>query len=68
MLVNRYFFAVDPDSRISRRIHLVFAQSPRLRLESEQRKPFFLASLLTQQALGSVLGEAGNGRTVGQGA
>jgi hypothetical protein len=36
-------------------------------LESEQHKPFFLASLLTQQALGPVLGEAGNGRTVGQG-
>jgi hypothetical protein len=33
VLVNRYFFAADPDSRISRRIHLVFAQSPRLRLE-----------------------------------
>jgi SAM-dependent methyltransferase len=50
VLVNHYFFAVDPDSRISRRIHRAFARSPRLRLTSEYRKPFFLVSLLTEQS------------------
>jgi SAM-dependent methyltransferase len=49
VLVNHYFFAVDPDSRVSRRIHRTFAQSPRFRLASEHRKPFFLVSLLTEQ-------------------
>jgi hypothetical protein len=49
VLVNHYFFAVDSDSRLSRRIHGAFARSPRLRLESEQRRPFFLVSQLTEQ-------------------
>ena len=49
VLVNHYFFAADSDSRISRRIHRAFSWSSRFRLDSEHRKPFFLASLLTEQ-------------------
>ncbi len=67
VLVNHYFFAVDPNSRVSRRIHRAFAQSPRFRLESERRKPFFLVSMLTEQASAPLLDEAGNSRTVGRG-
>lgn len=50
VLVNHYFFAADPDSRVSRRIHRAFAWSPRFRLVAEHRKPFFLASFLTEQS------------------
>jgi SAM-dependent methyltransferase len=67
VLVNHYFFAVDPDSRVSRRIHRAFTRSPRFRLESERRKPFFLVSMLTEQTSAPLLDEASNGRTVGQG-
>lgn len=49
VLVNHCFFAMDSDSRISRRIHRAFSWSPRFRLGYERRKPFFLASLLTEQ-------------------
>lgn len=49
VLVNHYFFAADSDSRTSRRIHRAFSWSSRFRLDSEHRKPFFLASLLTEQ-------------------
>lgn len=71
VLVDHYFFAVDPDSRISRRIHRTFAQSPRFRLTSEHRKPFFLVSLLTKQLgpirSGAARNEAVERRAVGQG-
>jgi len=58
LLANHFFFAADPDSRLSRRIHRAFAWSPSLRVVSEHRRPFYLASLLELAAaprLGSVL-------------
>ena len=46
LIANHYFFAADPDSRLSRRIHLAFTWSPGLRLVSAHRRPFYLAALL----------------------
>jgi SAM-dependent methyltransferase len=46
LLANHYFFQLDPDSRVTRRIHDAFRWLPGLQLQSEHRKPFFLASLL----------------------
>ena len=46
LLANHFFFAADRDSRLSRRIHRAFAWSPGLRVVSEYRRPFYLASLL----------------------
>ncbi len=47
LLANHFFFSADADSRLSRRIHRAFAWSPRLRVMSEHRRPFYLATLLT---------------------
>jgi predicted TPR repeat methyltransferase len=67
VLVNHYFFAADSDSRISRRIHRAFSWSPRFRLASEHRKPFFLASLLTEQLdlAGAVISNRHEGNATG---
>ena len=46
LLANHSFFAADPDSRLSRRIHRAFARSPGFRVVSEHRRPFYLVSLL----------------------
>ena len=46
MLVNHYFFALDPESRRSRRIHDAFRWSPNFNLEAEYRRPFYLVALL----------------------
>lgn len=46
LLANHYFFDGDEDSRLSRRIHRAFAWSPSLRVVSEHRRPFYLATLL----------------------
>ena len=46
LLANHFFFAADPDSRLSRRIHRAFAWSPSLAVVSEHRRPFYLATLL----------------------
>jgi SAM-dependent methyltransferase len=51
LLANHFFFAADPDSRLSRRIHSAFAWSPGLRLVSEHRRPFYLASILAPAEL-----------------
>ncbi len=51
LLANHFFFMADPDSRQSRRIHQAFAWSPSLRVISEHRRPFFLASLLAPAEL-----------------
>lgn len=45
LLANHFFFAADPDSRTSRRIHRAFAR--RLDQVSEHRRPFYLVSVLT---------------------
>ncbi len=47
LLANHFFFAADPDSRLSRRIHRAFAWSPGFHVVSEHRRPFYLVSLLT---------------------
>ncbi len=46
LLANHFFFAADPDSRLSRRIHRAFAWSPGLAVLSEHRRPFYLVTLL----------------------
>lgn len=50
LLANHYFFAADPDSRLSQRIHRAFAWSPGFRVISEHRRPFYLVSLLGNSA------------------
>ena len=46
LLANHFFFDVDPDSKLSRRIHQAFAWSPSFNSISEHRRPFYLATLL----------------------
>lgn len=46
LLANHFFFAADPDSRLSRRIHRAFAWSPGFDVVAEHRRPFYLVSLL----------------------
>jgi SAM-dependent methyltransferase len=46
LVANHYFFAGDRNSRVSRRIHAAFAQSPGFTLVRDYRRPFYLASLL----------------------
>jgi len=47
LVANHYFFAADPDSRLTRRIHDAFVWSPGFAHLRTHRRPFFLASLLT---------------------
>lgn len=49
VLANHFFFAADPESRRSRRIHKAFASSPRFDVLSEHRKAFFIATVLTER-------------------
>jgi SAM-dependent methyltransferase len=58
LLANHFFFAADPDSRISRRIHHAFAWSPFFALRSEHRRAFFLASLLQAHPFSLSLAQA----------
>ena len=51
LLANHFFFAADPDSRISRRIHRAFSDCTRLSMTSEHRRAFFLATLFAQRPL-----------------
>jgi len=48
MLVNHYFFRLDPESRRSRRIHDAFNWSSRFTLQDETRRAFYLVSLLSE--------------------
>jgi SAM-dependent methyltransferase len=50
LVANHYFFAGDRDSRLSRRIHDVFGRSAALEVVRAQRRPFYLATLLTTAA------------------
>jgi SAM-dependent methyltransferase len=50
ILVNHYFFSLDPDSRLSRRIHDAFKSSPHFRVASESRRPFYIVSTLDRVA------------------
>jgi len=45
MLVNHFFFAIDPPSRMTRRIHNRFIAAPELSLTAEHRRAFYLASI-----------------------
>ena len=45
VLANHYFFAADPASRLTRRIHRAFAATPGLQQTAEYRRPFFLTTL-----------------------
>lgn len=46
LLANHFFFDVDPDSKLSRRIHQAFAWSSGFNSISEHRRPFYLVTLL----------------------
>jgi SAM-dependent methyltransferase len=46
LIANHFFFAADPDSRLSRRIHNAFTWSPHFRVVSQHRRAFYLATLL----------------------
>lgn len=50
LIANHFFFAADPDSRVSRRIHRAFEWSLGLDVLSEHRRPFYLATLLQRSA------------------
>ena len=45
LLVNHFFFRVDPASRQTRRIHDSFQRNSSLRVVSENKRAFYLASL-----------------------
>lgn len=60
LLANHYFFAADPDSRLSQRIHRAFAWSPGFHVVSEHRRPFYLVSLLATSAHQTVKVPVGN--------
>lgn len=49
LLANHFFFAADPDSKVSRSIHRAFAACPRFAVTSEHRRAFFLATLLSER-------------------
>lgn len=46
MIANHYFFRADKDSRLSRRIHDAFAALAGLRVTSQHRRAFYIATLL----------------------
>jgi SAM-dependent methyltransferase len=49
LLANHFFFAADPESRISRKIHRAFQDCPRFAVTSEHRRAFFLATLFSER-------------------
>jgi SAM-dependent methyltransferase len=50
LLVNHYFFGVDPPSRGTREIHDAFRWASRLERVAEYRRAFFLATLLRRSS------------------
>jgi SAM-dependent methyltransferase len=46
LLANHYFFSMDADSRLSRRIHDAFAWSPYFNVATQSRRPFYLITTL----------------------
>jgi len=50
LLANHYFFSLDRDSRLSRRIHDAFIWSPSFQAMSQHRRPFYLVTLLDRAA------------------
>ncbi len=51
LLANHFFFAADPDSRVSRKIHRAFEACPRFAVMSEHRRAFFLATVFSERRL-----------------
>ncbi len=49
LLVNHFFFRVDRQSRMTRRIHNLFSDSSDLSVVSEHRRAFYLATLLQRR-------------------
>jgi SAM-dependent methyltransferase len=49
LLANHFFFAADPDSRVSRKIHRTFKDCSRFAVTSEHRRAFFLATLFSER-------------------
>jgi SAM-dependent methyltransferase len=49
LLANHFFFAADPDSKVSRKIHRAFKACPRFAVTSEHRRAFFLATLFSER-------------------
>jgi SAM-dependent methyltransferase len=49
LLANHFFFAADPDSRMSSKIHRAFKACPRFAVTSEHRRAFFLATLFSER-------------------
>ena len=47
LIANHFFFAADPDSRLSRRIHNAFTWSPYFQVVAQHRRAFYLATLLS---------------------
>ena len=50
ILANHYFFSLDRDSRLSRRIHDAFIWSPDFSVVSQGRRPFYLVTMLDRVA------------------
>jgi predicted TPR repeat methyltransferase len=50
LLVDHFFFTIDPPSRMTRKIHNVFGRSPLLRQFGERRRAFYLATLFERVA------------------
>jgi SAM-dependent methyltransferase len=50
LLVNHFFFAIDPPSRMTRHIHEAFCSSPGLTRIAEYRRAFYLATILERSA------------------
>jgi predicted TPR repeat methyltransferase len=50
LLANHFFFSADKDSKVSRKIHRAFSDSPRFAVMSEHRRAFFLATLYSERS------------------
>ena len=48
LIADHYFFALDPDSRRSRRIHTAFATTPGLTRQGSHRAAFWIASVFSR--------------------
>ncbi len=48
LLVNHFFFGIDPPSRATRRIHDAFRTASGLQVVSEHKRAFFLATLFSR--------------------
>jgi len=49
LLVNHFFFAIDPPSRMTRRIHNTFRKESSLSLLAERRRAFYLATVFERK-------------------